>query len=83
MASRYIVFGRTTCPYCVAATELLEERNKEMVFIDLSDDPQAITETKEFYNWPTVPIVLENDSDTGKVTFVGGYTDLSDKLDSE
>ena len=60
-----------------------KERGKESVFIDFAEDPLALTEAKEFYNWPTVPIVLENDNDTGQVTFVGGYTDLTDRLDSE
>jgi len=83
MASKYLIYGRTTCPYCIAATELLEESHKKTVFIDLTTDPEGIEEAKEFYGWPTVPIILENDEDTGAISFVGGFSDLTAKLESE
>ncbi len=80
MASRFIVYGRSSCPYCSHAVDLLEARGVQNVFFDFSEDPNAIQEAKRFYNWPTVPMVLENNLNTGKTTFVGGYDDLYIRL---
>ena len=80
MASRFIVYGRSTCPYCTFAVKILHAKKKENVFFDFSEDPDAIEEAKRFYDWPTVPMVLENDLITGKTNFVGGYDDLLNRL---
>jgi len=81
MASRFIVYGRSTCPYCTLALELLRSREKENVYFDFSEDPAAVKEAMEFYDWPTVPMVLENDLTTGETKFIGGYADLLGHLD--
>ena len=81
MASRYIIYGRSSCPFCVAAVDLLKFRDIESVFLDLDDSPDQLNEAKQFYDWPTVPIILKNDLDTGEVSLVGGYTDLEDTVE--
>lgn len=80
MASRYIVYGRSTCIFCKKANDLLKEQQKESVFFDFSEDPEAIEDAKNFYESKTVPIILENDLDTGVTRVVGGYIDLKEHL---
>ncbi len=80
MDSRFIIYGRSSCPYCSHAVDLLQARGVQNVFFDFSEDPIAIQEAKRFYNWPTVPMVLENNLNTGETTFVGGYDDLYNRL---
>lgn len=78
--NRYIVYGRSSCPYCVKAVELLKENHKESVFFDFSEDPDAIDDAKNFYNYSTVPMILENNMISGKTKFIGGYSDLEEYL---
>ena len=78
MAERYIVYGRTTCPFCVKALALLEKRDVSHIFIDLTKEKQTLKETKEYYNWKTVPIVVHVTPEGSK--FIGGFNDLREKL---
>ena len=78
--NRYIVYGRSSCPYCNMAVDLLEENHKENVFFDFSEDPEAIEDAKRFYDHPTVPIVIENNKVSGKTRLIGGYSDLEEHL---
>lgn len=78
--NRYIVYGRETCPYCRMAIDLLTEKEKESVFFDFSEDPEAITEAKNFYSFETVPIILENNKSSGNTKLIGGYSDLVEYL---
>ena len=82
MDSRFIIYGRRTCPYCSHAVDLLEARGIKNVFFDFTEDPQAIQEAKSFYKWRTVPMVLENNVLTGETKFIGGYDDLYERLNS-
>ena len=72
---RYIVYGTTDCPFCIRARQLLESKNIEFVYLNMSEDPEGLLETKQFYDHYTVPIILKNHHD-GVVEFVGGYDDL-------
>lgn len=76
MANRYLVYGRRSCPFCVKAINLLESRSEENIFFDFSEDPESITEAKNFYKMETVPIIIQNNKIFGKTTLIGGYTDL-------
>lgn len=76
MANRYLVYGRRSCPFCVKAINLLESRGEENIFFDFSEDPESITEAKNFYKMETVPIIIQNNKIFGKTTLIGGYTDL-------
>ena len=83
MDSKFIVYGRSTCPYCSHAIDLLEARGIQNVFFDFASNPSAIQEAKEFYNWKTVPMVIENNNTTGETKFIGGYDDLYERLNSK
>ena len=80
MDNRYIIYGRSTCSYCVAAVDYLNEREKENVFFDFTEDPDAIAEAKQFYKSETVPIIIENNKSSGKTKYIGGYSDLTEYL---
>lgn len=73
---RYVIFGRESCPYCVKAVQLLEERKENHKFVNFQESQSDILqEVKEAYGWPTVPIVIQI-KDRLEVTIIGGYTDL-------
>jgi len=78
--SSIVIYGRYTCPYCIALVELLKTKpalDKRTVFVevDMADEP-LFKKTKllkllktDIANHTTVPIVF----DKGK--FVGGSSD--------
>lgn len=76
MDSRYIIIGRSTCPFCIRAIDYCTAREAEYIFLDYALDTTILEEYKEFYGQGTVPIILSNNLITGKVERVGGYTDL-------
>ncbi len=72
---KYLIFTKRTCPYCIKAEALLEE--KEVVFKAVNFDENQdilLQEIKEAYGWPTVPMVFKIDEN--HIEFLGGYTDL-------
>ena len=76
---RYIVYGRGSCPFCVKAVQLLEDENREFIFFN-EENKEELDYIKKFYASETVPIIIENNVETGKVSMVGGDTDLRKKL---
>lgn len=76
----YLIYGRSSCPYCVKATQLLDFAGIEYDFFDLEEDREFLDEAKRFYNHPTVPIVLKIDGETSIVSLVGGCDDLKGEL---
>jgi glutaredoxin len=78
--NRYIIYGRSTCPYCKKAVDFLDSKHKENIFFDFSDDPEAILDAKRFYELETVPIILENNNVSGHTKLIGGYSDLVEHL---
>jgi glutaredoxin len=76
----YLIYGRSSCPYCVKATQLLDFAGISHDFFDLEDDREFLEEAKVFYNHSTVPIVLRIDGETGIVNLVGGCDDLKGEL---
>ena len=73
---RYYVWGRKSCPYCLAACELLYAKNKLYDFFDHEGDEKFIKRLMDFYDHHTVPVVVENDQKTGRTKLIGGYDDL-------
>ena len=76
----YLIYGRSTCPYCVKATQLLDFAGVDYNFFDLEEDREFLDEAKKFYKHPTVPIVLKVDGDSGIVKLIGGCDDLKGEL---
>lgn len=79
-ASSFLVYGRSSCPYCVESTDLLGFAGLDYNFFDLEEDREFLEEVKRFYNHSTVPIVLSIDGPTGKVKLIGGCDDLRNWL---
>ena len=77
--SRYIVFSKPTCPFCIKAKELFEEQKLEYTMVEVGD---TWNQVKEAFQWKTVPMILEVENDV-LYHFIGGYTDLVEYLDIE
>ena len=80
MGERFIVIGRSSCPFCTMAQDYLTAEGLQHIILDYCRSPEILEDYKEFYNQKTVPIVLSNDLTTGLVKKVGGYTDLLEYL---
>ena len=80
MVERFIVIGRSTCPFCTMAEDLLKASKRECIFLDYSPATHILEDYKKFYNQKTVPIILSNHLDTGYTKHIGGYTDLLEYL---
>lgn len=77
---KYILYIHSGCPFCEKAVGLLKEKNKNFSVLDLKSRPRVFKELKDIYSWPTVPMIFKRvDKDT--IKFVGGYTDLVERLE--
>lgn len=64
------------CPYCKKAQELLDQKGRNYTLDPMSpEEPQLLLEMKKRWNHTTVPMIWEIDQ-TGRKTFIGGYTEL-------
>ena len=78
---KYVLFVKTSCPFCVRAQEILEEQNLEFNLINFEEDQRSILEEiKAAYEWPTVPMIFQV-KDDAVIKFIGGFTDLENHLD--
>lgn len=78
--SNVIVYGTRYCPYCVAATQLLNAKSIEYNYIAVDNNPELRAEIAERSGQSTVPQIWIGEQ------HIGGFTDLnrlalSDKLD--
>ena len=80
MDNRYIIIGRSTCPFCIKAIEYCIAKNVKHDFLDYQHHPEILKEYKEFHNHSTVPIILANNLETGHTEKVGGYSELLEYL---
>ncbi len=80
MINRFIIIGRSTCPFCVKAAEYCRAKKAEYSFLDYASDPEILSEYKKFHNQPTVPIILANNLETGYTKKIGGYSELLEHL---
>ena len=76
MTDKFIIIGRSTCPFCVRAVDYCAAKGAEYKFLDYAKNPVALQEYKQFHQHPTVPIILANNLETGYTKKVGGYSDL-------
>ncbi len=65
-----VMYSRATCPYCVAARNLLKHRSLEWQEISIDSEPERRDEMIERSGRHTVPQVFIGD------THVGGFDDL-------
>tara|TARA_A100001015_G_C15033182_1_gene734467 strand:- start:1308 stop:1559 length:252 start_codon:yes stop_codon:yes gene_type:complete len=80
MDDKFYIYGRSSCPFCVEACNLLKTTNMWYKFFDLETDRRFLDEAKKFYGYETVPLVLKIDSKTHTAVFVGGYDKLKESL---
>lgn len=83
MGDRFIIYGRSTCPFCINAADYCSAQKIDYIFLDYADFLEILEECKTFYNQPTVPIVLSNNLTTGATKKIGGYTDLLRYVEDE
>ena len=74
--SKITVYTTSYCPYCIAAVQLLQQKGVEFKEIDLSDQPEELSDLKKRTGWPTVPQVFIGED------LVGGYSELAAMNDS-
>ena len=78
---RYILFIKQTCPFCVKAVQLLQQRGLPYKIVDFEpDQEEVLREIKEAHSWKTVPMIFERDG--ADIKFIGGFTDLEEWLES-
>jgi glutaredoxin len=77
---RFIIIGRTNCPFCVKAMEYCKEKEVEYIFLNYTSDPEMLEKYKDFHKQETVPIILANDILSGYTKKVGGYSELLEFL---
>jgi glutaredoxin 3 len=70
------LYTTSSCPFCIAAKNLLNDRGLSFEEIDLSDDIELRLKISTQYNWRTVPMIIMDDN------FVGGFDELN-ALDKE
>lgn len=68
--SKVLVYSTTTCPYCIRAKRLLEQKGVAYQEIKVEYDPQQMAIMMQRSNRRTVPQIFIDDY------HVGGYDDL-------
>tara|TARA_B100000424_G_C22817656_1_gene437552 strand:+ start:389 stop:637 length:249 start_codon:yes stop_codon:yes gene_type:complete len=82
MKTEFILFCKPSCPYCVKAHELLQEKDLEYQVVNFEpEDQQVLDQIKEAYQWKTVPMVFVKNAQN--TTLIGGYSDLALFLEQE
>ena len=76
MVDRFIIIGRSNCPFCIHAIDYCSAKNFEFIFLDYNESPEDLEEYKDFHYHKTVPIILANNIETGYTKKVGGYSEL-------
>ncbi len=77
----FIIHGTTSCPFCINAIGLLEEKNINYIFSPIAG--QLLKEAKSRYDHETVPMIVERDLHNLNEQFIGGYTELRTYLNIE
>ena len=73
---RFIIIGRSNCPFCSYAVDYCKAAKVEYKFLDYIEKEEILQEYKNFYKQDTVPIILSNNLKTGFTKKVGGYSEL-------
>ena len=74
------IYAWTECPFCVHAKELLIEKGEQFMFCCLDQSDGLLKFLKSKYNWSTVPMIIEKQTESAGEKFIGGYTDLAEYL---
>ena len=75
---KYVMFAKESCPFCVEAREILEQKSVEFKVVNFEENQtEILQEIKEAYAWPTVPMIFQVKDNT-TIKFIGGFTDLKE-----
>ncbi len=74
----YVLYVKTTCPFCDNAKQLLDSQREEYKVVDVTDSDQVWQQVKEAYSWKTVPMILQKQDNF--FVLIGGSTDLEKYL---
>ena len=77
---KYMVYGRSSCPYCIKVVNKLIRNGKTFYAEMLDDNPDRLEFIKKMYNHPTIPVVICKDE---KEIFIGGCDDTIQHLKEE
>lgn len=77
------VYAWTECPFCVHAKDLLIEKEEQFMFCCLDQSDILLKHIKAKYNWNTVPMIVEKNTDNNDEVFIGGFTDLAKYLEDD
>ena len=77
----YVLYIKTSCPFCLDAVELLEKYRQPYKTVILDHAPDVWEALKEAYEWPTVPMIFSREEKFS--VLVGGYSDLEGYLVSD
>ncbi len=72
--SRFTVFGRPDCGYCVRAKQLLQDKSLEMRWVDINAEGISKADLEKTVGKPveTVPQIFHG------TAHIGGFTELSE-----
>tara|TARA_R100000388_G_C7112546_1_gene97263 strand:+ start:188 stop:451 length:264 start_codon:yes stop_codon:yes gene_type:complete len=77
---KYIVYGRSSCPFCIKVVNKLLRKGKTF-YVEMYDNhPEKLEEIKKRYNHPTIPVVVMQDN---KEILIGGCDDTIAYLKNE
>ena len=82
----YVLITKNSCDYCEEAIKLLKREKVSFVYTDMENAPGILETTKEQINWPSVPMIWEQDIEidsqprVNSNDFIGGYDDLLSHL---
>lgn len=76
MGSKIIIYSANNCPYCRKAKLYFENHGFSFEEVDLTNNYEKIDELKKSTGHRTIPLIFVNDQ------FVGGYTDMIEKVNS-
>ena len=78
----YELHIRGHCGWCKKAIRLCGEKKLDFLLVDYDNcSPQILSEAKELYGWPTVPIVFEISD--GQKSLIGGFTDFEKYIEKK
>jgi len=67
---KVIIYSKTTCPACIKAKDIMEEKGVQYKEIILDNKPDELKDLIDKTNMRTVPQIFINDE------FIGGCSDL-------
>ena len=84
MFDSYLLYIRTSCPFCVKALDELQERGLDYRRIDVDECPEDfIYQLKDAYDHDSFPMVLGYDETYHSYSWIGGCDDLIGFLNGE